>query len=118
MPQAFAGEEDAPDHWLRITNPGAEGITFTVTGRDDAGTKSGSYRRVLPAYRSVRVKMRDIEAAFDVTEPEGWWRLVVTGSGPLEVIATMRQGDERRFVPVRTPATCGTGAVTRTGADG
>ena len=115
MPRALSGDEGSPDHWLHVVNPGAAGIRFTIEGRDMAGTKAGTYRRELPAYRGVRVNMRDIETAFDVTDPEGWWRLVVTGSGPLEVVATMRQGDERRFVPVRTPATCGTGPVTRTG---
>ena len=107
IPRALSGDEDAPDHWLRVSNPGPEGITFEVTGRDDAGTKAGTYRRELPAYRSVRVMMRDIEAAFDVPEPEGWWTLTVTGSGPLYVAATMRQGDARRFVPVERPAVCG-----------
>ena len=115
MPRALSGDEGSPDHWLRISNPGAASITFTVTGLDEGGTKAGTYRRELPASRIVRVKMRDVEAAFDV-EPEGWWRLVVTGSGPVEVVATMRQGAERRFVPVRTPATCTSGPVTRTGA--
>ena len=115
MPRALSGDEGSPDHWLHVVNPGAASIRFTIEGRDMAGTKAGTYRRELPAYRGVRVNMRDVEAAFDVSKPAGWWRLVVTGSGPLEVVATMRQGDERRFVPVRTPATCGTGAVTRTG---
>ena len=46
------------------------------------------------------MKMRDIEGKFDVPEPEGWWTLTVTGSGPLYVVATMLQGDARRFVPV------------------
>ena len=114
MPRALSGDEGSPDHWLRISNLGAASITFTVTGLDEGGTKAGTYRRELPASRIVRVKMRDVEAAFDV-EPEGWWRLVVTGSGPLEVVATMRQGAERRFVPVRTPATCTSGPVTRAG---
>ena len=114
MPKALPGGEDAADHWLRISNPGAESITFTVTGRNDAGTKGGTYRGELPAHRSVKVVMRSIEAAFDV-EPEGWWRLVVTGSGPLEVVATKMNHGERRFVPVRTPATCTSGPVTRTG---
>ncbi len=76
------------------------------------GARRGRYGgRDVPASRIVRVKMRAIEAAFDV-EPEGWWRLVVTGSGPLEVVATMKQGEARRFVPVERPATCGTGPVT------
>ena len=114
MPRALSGDEGSPDHWLRISNLGAASITFAITGLDEGGTKAGTYRRELPASRIVRVKMRDVEAAFDV-EPEGWWRLVVTGSGPLEVVATMRQGAERRFVPVRTPATCTSGPVTRTG---
>ena len=107
MPRALSGDEGSPDHWLHVVNPGAASIRFTIEGRDMAGTKAGTYRRELPAYRGVRVNMRDIEAAFDVSKPSGWWRLVVTGSGPLEVVATMRQGDERRFVPVRVPATCG-----------
>ena len=114
MPRALTGDEGSPDHWLRISNLGAASINFAITGLDEGGTKAGTYRRELPASRIVRVKMRDVEAAFDV-EPEGWWRLVVTGSGPLEVVATMRQGAERRFVPVRTPATCPGGPVTRTG---
>ena len=112
---AIAGDEDAPDHWLRITNPGAASIHFTIEGRDEAGAKGGTYRRELPAYRSVRVMMRDIEAAFDVTDPEGWWWLKVSGSGPIDVAATMKQGEARRFVTVKVPATCGTGPVTRTG---
>ena len=107
IPRALSGDEDAPDHWLHVANPGPGAVTFTVTGRDMAGTKGGTYRRELPAYRSVRVMMRDIEAAFDVSEPEGWWTLTVTGSGPLYVAATMRQGDARRFVPVERPAVCG-----------
>ena len=115
MPRALSGDEGSPDHWLQVGNPGAAGITFTITGRDMAGTKAGTYRRELPANRSVRVNMRDVEAAFDVSKPAGWWRMVVTGSGPLEVVATMRQGAERRFVPVRTPATCPGGPVTRAG---
>ena len=115
MPRALTGDEGSPDHWLRIANPGAAGITFTVTGRDEGGTKAGTYRRELPAYRSVRVKMRDIEAAFDVSKPEGWWTLTVTGTGPLYVAPTMRQGDERRFVHVERPAACPSGPVTRTG---
>ena len=114
MPRALSGDEGSPDHWLRISNLGAASITFAITGLDEGGTKAGTYRRELPASRIVRVKMRDVEAAFDV-EPEGWWRLVVTGSGPVEVVATMRQGAERRFVPVRTPATCTSGPVTRAG---
>ena len=118
MPKAIAGDEGTPDHWLRIANPGAAGITFTVTGRDEAGAKGGTYRRELPAYRAVKVDMRDVEAAFDVSKPAGWWTLTVTGSGPLYVAATMRQGDARRFVPVERPAVCGTGPVTRTGAGG
>ena len=43
------------------------------------------------------------------------FRLQVSGSGPIDVAATMKQGDARRFVPVERPATCGTGPVTRTG---
>ena len=115
MPRALAGDEGTPDHWLRITNPGGEGITFTVMGRNDAGTEFGTYRRELPAYRSVKVLMRDVEAAFDVSEPEGWWTLTVTGSGTQYTSATMKQGDARRFVPVVRPSACGT-AVTRAGA--
>ena len=115
MPKALPGDEDAADHWVRITNPGAASIRFTIEGRDEAGAKGGTYRRELPAYRSVKVKMRDIQAAFDVTDPEGWWWLRVAGSGPIDVAATMKQGDARRFVPVKVPATCGTGPVTRTG---
>ena len=114
MPAALAGGEDAADHTITITNPGAAGITFTVTGRDEAGTKGGTYRRELPASQSVKVKMRAIEAAFDV-EPEGWWTLTVAGSGPLYASATMKQGEARRPVPVERPATCGTGPVTRAG---
>ena len=116
IPRAIAGDEAAPDHWLHVANPGPGSIVFAVTGRDMAGAKGGTYRRKLTAYRSVKVKMRDIEAAFDVAEPEGWWTLTVTGSGPLYVAATMRQGDARRFVPVERPAVCGLGAVTRTGS--
>ena len=116
MPRTLGGE--GPDHWLRITNPGPAGIRFTIEGRDRAGTKSGTYRRELPAYRSVRVMMRDVEAAFDVVDPEGWWWMKVSGSGPIDVAATMRQGDARWFVPVERPATCGTGSVTRAGAGG
>jgi len=115
MPKALPGDEDAADHWVRITNPGAASIRFTIEGRDEAGAKGGTYRRELPAYRSVKVKMRDIQAAFDVTDPEGWWWLRVAGSGPIDVAATMKQGDARRFVPVKVPATCGTGPVTRAG---
>ena len=115
MPKAIAGDEDAPDHWLRITNPGAVSIRFTIEGRDEAGAKGGTYRRELPAYRSVRVKMRDIEAAFDATKPEGWWTLTVRGSGPLYAFAWMLRGEQRIVLPVERPATCGTGAVTRTG---
>ena len=114
MPRALSGDEGTPDHWLRITNPGAEGITFTVTGRNDAGAEFGTYRRELPAYRSVKVLMRDIEAAFDVSEPEGWWTLTVTGSGTQYTSATMKQGDARRFVPVKVPATCPSGAMPAT----
>ena len=115
MPRALPGDEDAADHWVRITNPGAASIRFTIEGRDEAGAKGGTYRRELPAYRSVKVKMRDIQAAFDVTDPEGWWWLRVAGSGPIDVAATMKQGEARRFVPVKVPATCGTGPVTRAG---
>ena len=103
MPRALSGDEGSPDHWLRITNPGAASITFTITGRDEAGAKGGTYRRELPAYRGVRMNMRDVEAAFDMTDPEGWWTLTVTGSGPLEVVATMRQGDVRTPIPVVHP---------------
>ena len=115
MPKALSGGEDAADHWIRISNPGAASITVTVDGRDRAGTKAGTYRRELPAYRSVRVNMRAIETAFNVTDPEGWWTLTVAGSGPLYAAATMRQGGLRWFVPVERPATCDTGAVTRAG---
>ena len=76
--------------------------------------KAGTYRRELPAYRTARVKMRELEAAFDVAEPEGWWWLMVAATGPVDVVATMRQVDERRFVPVKVPATCPSGAVTVT----
>ena len=115
MPGALSGGEDAADHTITITNPGAAGITFTVTGRDESGTKGGTYRRELPASQSVKVTMRAIEAAFDVTDPEGWWTLTVIGTGPLYASATMKQGEARRPVPVERPATCGTGPVTRTG---
>ena len=118
MPRALAGDEGSPDHWLHVANPGAAGITFTITDRDMASTKGGTYRRELPAYRAVKVDMRDVEAAFDVSKPAGWWTLTVTGSGPLYLTATMRQGDARRFVPVERPTACGTGPVTRTGAGG
>ena len=92
MPRAMSGNEDAPDHWLRITNPHGESITVSVTGRDERGTESSTYRRELPAYRSVKVKMRDIEAAFDATEPEGWWTLTVTAGGTVHVVPMMRHG--------------------------
>ena len=116
MPRTLGGE--GPDHWLRITNPGATNLRFTIQGRDRAGTKSGTYRRELPAYRSVRVMMRDIEAAFDVTDPEGWWWMRVSATGPIDVVATWKQGEARRALPVERPATCGTGPVTRAGAGG
>ena len=93
MPKALSGGEDAADHWIRISNPGAASISVTVDGRDRAGTKGGTYRRELPAYRSVRVNMRDVEAAFNVSNPAGWWTLTVAGTGPLYAAATMRQGD-------------------------
>ena len=114
MPRAMSGNEDAPDHWLRITNPHGESITVSVTGRDERGTKSGTYRRELPAYRSVKVKMRDIEAAFDATEPEGWWTLTVTAGGTVHVVPMMRHGDTRIVLPVARPGSCpGPGGVTR-----
>ena len=114
MPRAMSGNEDAPDHWLRITNPHGESITVSVTGRDEHGTKSGTYRRELPAYRSVKVKMRDIEAAFDATEPEGWWTLTVTAGGTVHVVPMMRHGDTRIVLPVARPGSCpGPGGVTR-----
>ena len=106
MPPAIAGEEGTPDHWLRITNPNPARTSFIIMGYDSAGSKFGTYRRELTGHRSVRVVMRDIEAAFDATDPEGWWRLIVTGSESLEVTATMRQGDMRRFVPVVQPEIC------------
>ena len=106
MPRAMSGNEDAPDHWLRITNPHGESITVSVTGRDERGTESGTYRRELPAYRSVKVKMRDIEAAFDATEPEGWWTLTVTASGTVHVVPMMRHGDTRIVLPVARPGSC------------
>ena len=114
MPRAMSGNEDAPDHWLRITNPHGESITVSVTGRDEHGTKSGTYRRELPAYRSVKVKMRDIEAAFDATNPEGWWTLTVTAGGTVHVVPMMRHGDTRIVLPVARPGSCpGPGSVTR-----
>ena len=114
MPRAMSGNEDAPDHWLRITNPHGESITVSVTGRDERGTKSGTYRRELPAYRSVKVKMRDIEAAFDATNPEGWWTLTVTAGGTVHVVPMMRHGDTRIVLPVARPGSCpGPGSVTR-----
>ena len=114
MPRAMSGNEDAPDHWLRITNPHGESITVSVTGRDERGTESNTYRRELPAYRSVKVKMRDIEAAFDATEPEGWWTLTVTASGTVHVVPMMRHGDTRFVLPVARPGSCpGPGGVTR-----
>ena len=58
--------------------------------------------------------MRDLEAAFDVAKPAGWWTLTVTGSGTLYVAATMRQGDERRYVHVERPAACPGGPMTTT----
>ena len=79
-------------------------LTFTITGRDEAGAKGGTYRRELPAYRSVRVNMRDIEAAFDATKPEGWWTLTVQGSGPLYAFAWMLRGEQRIVLPVERPA--------------
>ena len=106
MPRAMSGDEGTPDHWLRITNPYGEGINFVIEGRDEAGTKFGTYRRELPAYRSVRVKMRDVEAAFDATKPAGWWTLTVTGSGTLHVTATTKQGDVRIPLPVVRPEIC------------
>ena len=106
MPLALSGDEDAPDHWLRIANPSAASITFAIEGWDEAGTKFGTYRRELPGYRSAKVKMRDIEAAFDATKPEGWWRLVVTGSGMLEAIAMMKYGESRIVLPVLRPEIC------------
>ena len=106
MPRAMSGDEGTPDHWLRITNPYGEGINFVIEGRNEAGTKFGTYRRELPAYRSVRVKMRDIEAAFDATKPAGWWTLTVTGNGTLHVIATTKQGDVRIPLPVVQPEIC------------
>ena len=77
MPRAMSGGEDAPDHWMRITNRSDESVTVIVTGRDDAGTEFRAYRRDLPAYGSVRARMRDIEAALDAAKPEGWWTLTV-----------------------------------------
>ena len=59
--------------------------------------------------------MRDIEAAFDVEEPEGWWTLTVTGTGTVHVVPMMKHGEARIVLPVVQPAVCGTGAVTRTG---
>ena len=106
MPRAMSGNEDTPDHWLRITNPYGEGITFAVTGRDESGTKFGTYRRELPAWRSVKVLMRDIEAAFDDPKPEGWWTLTVTGSGTVHVVPMMRHGEARIVLPVVQPESC------------
>ena len=117
MPKAIAGDEGTPDHWLHVANPGAAGITFTITGRDMAGAKGGTYRRELPAYRSARVNMRDVEAAFDVSNPAGWWTLTVTGSGPLHVLPMMKHGEARVMLLVERPAVCGTGAATRPAGD-
>ena len=103
MPRALAGDDGTPDHWIRITNPDGKDITFTVTGRNDAGEEFGTYRRELPAYRSVKVLMRHVEAAFNVSDPEGWWTLEVKGSGPIRVRATMFRQGIRQFVPVDQP---------------
>ena len=114
MPRAMSGNEDTRDHWLRITNPHGENITVSVTGRDERGTESNTYRRELPAYRSVKVKMRDIEAAFDATNPEGWWALTVTASGTVHVVPMMRHNDTRIVLPVARPGSCPEpGSVTR-----
>ena len=106
MPRSMSGNEGTPDHWLRITNPNGEGIDFTVTGRDESGTKFGTYRRELPAYRSVKVKMRDIESAFDATKPAEWWTLTVTGSGTVHVVPMMRHGEARIVLPMVQPEIC------------
>ena len=42
MPRAIAGDEDGPDHWLRVTNPGPKPVLIKVTGRDEG-------RGVLPS---------------------------------------------------------------------
>ena len=44
----LSGGEDVADHTLTITNPGVVDITFTATGRDEAGTKAG---RTAACYR-------------------------------------------------------------------
>ena len=106
MPRAVSGNEGTPDHWLRITNPYGEDIDFAVTGRDESGTKFGTYRRELPAYRSVKVKMRDIESAFDATKPAGWWTLTVTGSGTVHVVPMMRHNEARIVLPMVQPEIC------------
>lgn len=108
MPRAIAGEPDAQDHWLRVTNWAGSANRFVIEGWNNAGTKFGPYRLSLPAHGSLRVKMRDIQDEFadDESPAAGWWSLKVTGKRPLGVVAMVKRGEQRSTVPVLRPATC------------
>ena len=115
-PAVRVGDGDSRAHWLRITNPLPASVTFAITGHDSTGAKFGTYRRTLAANAMTKVRVRDIEAAFD-GDGTGWWSLTVAASGPVYVVASMLHTNGARVVlPVERPAACPSGPVTRTGA--
>ena len=76
---------------LRLVNDGAEDVSATIEGVDDAGRAGGTARVTVPAGEAVWLSAAELESgggavSGSLGDGEGKWRLTVTSDAPLTVM--------------------------------
>ena len=86
------GSNRAQRSLLRLANDGAEDVSATIEGVDDAGRAGGTVSVTVPAGEALWLSASELEQGGDgfegsLGDGEGKWRLTVSSSAPLAVMS-------------------------------
>ena len=101
------GSNRAQRSLLRLANDGAEDVSATIEGVDDAGRAGGTVNVTVPAGEALWLSAAELEsggAGFEgsLGDGEGKWRLTVSSAAPLAVMSLV-EGAERALSNLSTP---------------